>query len=224
MKFKILKTKFELEHFAKMTDKFIDVLLPLDYLKRSKVIGCFNKDRLCGGFVIVLKGPFRVVESIPGVFKYPKKFKEKETAEVTGLWLNSELVKGGYGAFFWIKLIKELIFSGKKNFVYAYSLKKSHIGRMYSPARPTVFFRGETTMLKGMNAPDKESVEIMVLRNLLLAPFINPGFFINRYMKGIRIKRRIRLSRSKMARSAQVVRSNASIGISVPVEDTVDCT
>ena len=61
-----LVTEDELNLYRTKISKQIDVLLPLDYLKRSRVIGCFDENnQLCGGYTIVMKGPCRVIVSIP---------------------------------------------------------------------------------------------------------------------------------------------------------------
>ena len=186
MKFRTLKKDEDLMRYSKSLAPYIDVELPLEYLKRSKVVACLDGDTICGGFVIVKKGPFRVLDSIPAQNDEIKRYNgSKKVAEVTGLWLSHRMIKKKKALAFWIKLVTALIFSRKTMFTYAYSLKKPKIGRMYSCAKPKVLFRGLTKVLPGMPNTDHESIEILALRNLLLAPFKAPNFFVKRLL-GVR--------------------------------------
>ena len=109
MKFRRIENVHELNHFQKLTQSYIDVLLPLEYLKRSKVIICENKHgEICGGFVIVMKGPFRVIDSIPEFDHESWKNKLKDTAEITGLWLDSDFSKRTSSLKFWLKVYSEM--------------------------------------------------------------------------------------------------------------------
>ncbi len=188
MKFRTLKSDQELLEYSKKVAPLIDVELPLEYLKRSKVVACYDKnENICGGFVIVKRGPFRVLDSIPNPCSKTISYnKSSKVAEVTGLWISHEIIKRNKAGAFWCRLIWNIITSGKKHFAYAYSLRKPKIGRMYSKAKPEVLFKGLTNILPGMSSYDEESVEVIRLRNLILSPILCPSFFIKRF-QGIRV-------------------------------------
>ncbi|MCK5073833.1 MAG: hypothetical protein KAQ98_10435 [Bacteriovoracaceae bacterium] len=189
MKFRRIENVHELNHFQKLTQSYIDVLLPLEYLKRSKVIICENKHgEICGGFVIVMKGPFRVIDSIPEFDHESWKNKLKDTAEITGLWLDSDFSKRTSSLKFWLKVYSEMILTRKKYFTYAWSLKKPKLGEIYSHANPTVLFRGATKILPGMKEADNESVELVRRTNLVLTPFVKPSFILKRLKGGRSLK------------------------------------
>src|SRR3989339_144322 len=183
MKFKTLKTDAELLSYSKTVAPHIDVELPLEYLKRSKVVACFDDEKnICGGFVIVKQGPFRVLESIPTAHSLATRLnRSSKVAEITGLWLSDNVTKKRESLNLWLRLIWGMITSGKNKFTYAYSLKKPSVGKLYQAARPRVLFSGPTKILPGMPCADYESVEFFHLKNLLSCPFRRPDLFIKRF-------------------------------------------
>ncbi len=187
MKFKTLKTDIDLLTYSKTVAPHIDVELPLEYLKRSKVVACFDKHKnICGGFVIVKNGPFRVLDSVPVPHeKILRLNNSSRVAEITGLWLSSQVEKKRVSLKLWTHLIWGMITSGKSKFTYAYSLKKPSVGKIYQVTKPEILFRGLTKILPGMPSSDCESVEFFHLRNLLTCPFRRPDLFIKR-MFGVR--------------------------------------
>ena len=105
MKIKRILDLNELDHFRKLTNKFIHVLLPIEYLNRSKVFGCYDQvGRLCGGFVLVMEGPFRVIDSIPEASEDFIKINLKKACEVTGLWFLPSGKDRSKSMKFWIRL------------------------------------------------------------------------------------------------------------------------
>ncbi len=198
MEFKVLKNDTELEIFRQVTSEYIDVLLPLDYLQRSKVIACLDKKgKISGGMMFVMKGPFRVLESIPN-FKYESSnIREEKTCEVTGLWLSSEM-KNSYSARFWLRILWEFIISGKSNFVYAFTASKPKLKEIYAAADPITLYEGLTHIQPGMEEPEEECVQCILLSRMVLAPFLRPGFFIKRSFGATR------LGRHSLARMAKI--------------------
>lgn len=186
MKFKTLKTDQELIQYSHLTEKYIDVRLPLEYLKRSRVIACLDElGHISGGFVIVLEGPFRVIESIPNFDPSAWASQLNDCAEVTGLWFDNNYIKRRASVRFWLQVYYELLITKKEYFTYAWSLRKPKLGDIYAHGNPTVLFRGETKILPGMEKPDKESVEIVKRRDLLFTPLLKPQFILRR-LKGNR--------------------------------------
>ncbi len=181
MKFKLLSTDEDLERYRKITNGFIDVLLPLSYLKRSRVIAVVNKkNEIRGGFVLVMQGPFRTLQSIPKRTDLINNALTGNLGEITGLWLDPRLRSARSSFKFWMRFYWEIISSGKSDFVYAYSLKKPKLGLIYKTAKPKVLFRGQTKLLEGMELPEKESVEIISMKRLALLPLTKPQFLLKR--------------------------------------------
>lgn len=181
MKFREIKTDFELENYRHAIHQHIDVLLPLEYLKQGKVFGYYNDSNvICGGFALIMKGPFRVLSSIPNFEGLNLDPDLNKTAELTGVWLSKKERKNFSSLHFWLKIITKVITSRKKYFVYAYSTKKSGLEKIYSHGNPIVLYRGETIILPGMTAPDHESVEVLVRSRVYLQALKNPDFFLKK--------------------------------------------
>jgi len=180
MEIRRIKDLLELDHFRKLTNKYIHVLFPIEYLERSRVFCCYDsQNRICGGFVLVMKGPFRVLDSIP-TGSDAHGLNMNKTCEVTGLWFVPSAKDRSKSIKFWGRLYLELLRTQKNNFVYAFSMSNPQIGKMYEPARPVRLFKGKTEILPGMDDYDNEVVEYVKKSNLYLFPFRSPDFFIKR--------------------------------------------
>lgn len=181
MKFKLLKQDAELENYRHAIHPHIDVLLPLSYLKQGQVYGYFNKKGdLIGGFALINKGPFRVLDSIPDFEGLKLDPHLKHTTEVTGVWLSCEGRDKYASLKYWLTIMTKVLTSRKKYFVYAYSSKKTHLEKIYSRANPIVLFRGETKLLPGMTSVDHESVEVVIKSRIIIQALKNPDFFVKR--------------------------------------------
>lgn len=181
MKLKTLKTDFELETYRHAIANSIEVLLPLDYLKQGKVYGFYNEEgRICGGFALITRGPYRVLSSIPDFSGFDLDPKLKKTAEITGVWLSSEHRAKKVSLMFWLVILSKLLTCRKEYFVYAYSSKKEHLKKIYSRGNPVVLFCGETIALPGMKEVDHESVEVVMRKTLFKQVFKNTDFFLKR--------------------------------------------
>lgn len=209
MKFRRLSNDADLELYRHKAHAQIDVLFPLEYLKRSTVVGCFDRSGdLVAGYMLVRKGPFRVLESVPDSGRTSLldslRATNQRVSEITGLWIAHRHRGGKLSGHLWMRLYRDMILSGKTQFVYAYTLKKTNLGVQYAVARPMVIFRGETGLLPGMNAAEEESVEVFHLLNLMLVPFRHPGYFADRF----RFRRGVRKVRASCARFLRNRRSS----------------
>lgn len=183
MKFKKLHDVKSLEEFRQLTHRKIDVLFPLEYLQSSTVIACYSdKNKICGGFMIVTRGPFRVLESIPDAARDILEVDQDQTAELTGLWLDQRAVNKRDSALFWMQLYQHALRTPKQYFIYAYNMKYKKLGRIYAHASPDILYRGPTLQLPGMDRPEIESIEIVRKRNIMMAPFTSPSFFLGRIL------------------------------------------
>ncbi|MBT8340199.1 MAG: hypothetical protein HKP58_07670 [Desulfatitalea sp.] len=186
MKLRALKTEEELEWYRRSAHQYIDVLFPLEYLQRSRVVACLDDTgSICGGFIIVLEGPFRVLEQIPGGETVDLPIKTEKTAEITGLWRTKSWCKKHGSASLFIRLGFEIFRSRKKYFIYSYTLRKPHLGEIYSFVNPKVLYQGDV-FLPGMDAADEESIEVFTVWNCLAALFRSPAFILPRLSPGRR--------------------------------------
>jgi hypothetical protein len=200
---KVLASDSELDAYRHAIQQKIDVLLPLEYLKRSRVVACFDEfDEIAGGFVLVLKPPFRVIDSIPDGAGMPLGVSPDSVAELTGLWMSRRYAQRHGSVGLWVRMFREVLTCSKTNFVYAYSLRKPKLADLYAGGRPVVLYRGETKTLPGMDGPDLESVEMVSLRGLMMGALATPTFFLKR-LKPSRESRLRKLIPLWLGRSSQ---------------------
>lgn len=186
MEFKQLTDTQSLEAFAALTQKHLTISFPLDYLRKSKVVALIDdQKKICGGYVMVLTGPFRVIESLPTFSRQKHEWLNKrlESAfELTGLWLCPSVVGRINVTLFWLKLYFDIVTLKKKFFVYAYGLNKPALGKIYRVLGPQVLFRGRTLVQPGMAAPEDESVEMASVARLGLLPFLKPQLLLKKML------------------------------------------
>ena len=185
MIFRELKDEHSLQRYITLTEKFLSIRFPMEYLKKSKVVACIDDEgEIAGGYMIVLKAPFRVVDSLPDSIlehhSHLHSMDQDSMIELTGLWLSPKVTHKITVFTFWLRLYWDIVRTKKKYIVYAYSLKKSALGKIYSVANPTILFRGMTKMQPGMKEPEEESVELVQIPKATLIPVINPQFFVKK--------------------------------------------
>jgi hypothetical protein len=188
MRLKTLKTDEELDHYRHLTKKYIDVLLPLDYLKRSKVIVFRHRSgEICGGYTLVRHGTLRVLDSIPDEYRDDAPVDLSNVAEITGLWLDAKKARHNFcSILFWLRLYVDLVFSSYDGFVYAYTLKKKNLQKTYATFHPVTLFKGMTRQLEGMDAPEMEAVEFISRRSVALSPLRQYRFATRRISFALR--------------------------------------
>ncbi len=177
----VLKKDADLLEFQKYCAEFLHIDYPLECLKRSKVRAFLKNDKIVGGYILTLKPPFRVLESLPDEVKSSHLAFKREilenSMEVTGLWLNPE-VRGKRENFkFWLQLYADLSFTNKKYLFYAYGLEKKHLQKIYSLMNPKIIYRGETKPMPGMQYTELESVEMASI-NYVRFSLLHRGDFI----------------------------------------------
>jgi hypothetical protein len=182
MKIVTLTSDEDLETYRHLTQKYINVLFQLEYLKRSKVVAFrLRNGEICGGYVLVKNGPFRVLDSIPSEHRHTISTDLSNVAEITGLWLDSQKADNVFcSAILWLALYFGLLFSSFDGFVYAYSLKKENLKKLYSTFHPISLFKGLTIQQEGMIAAEEEAVEFVSKLQAGLAPFRQYEFLTRR--------------------------------------------
>jgi hypothetical protein len=185
MKSKLIRSDKDLLMFSSKCGKKLNLEYPMEYLKVSKVRAFYNKyDAMIGGYIINEVGPFRVIESLPTEVKSNSPWVKEEVLsnsyELTGLWLDRKIVGRFANFFFWLTMYKDLIFTKKKYFVYAYDLDKTYLKKLYAIANPSVIYSGKTAIQEGMMCECEESVEIASVNYIRLAFFYNFDYFFKK--------------------------------------------
>lgn len=214
--FRQLTCENQLIAYAKYTKRYLDVGYPLEYLKRCKVMALIkecsdgNVQTICGGYVLALQGPFRVIEQLPnGVAENHTELQDKieNCFELTGLWIHPIIKSGSLRASFWLRLFFDLIkqtINGKTHALYSYEASKKKLGEIYSISKPCRIFEGEV-FLPGMTSPAHEIVEMGSIPTVMKAFYKEPQCII-RFLKK-RLTRRKRLHKKELSSELQVSRS-----------------
>ena len=156
----------ELEMFRKMFCEREGILLPVDYLSRAVKFFCRNSQgRIVGGFAVVLKGPFRSLDQIPGGFNLPANLKLEE---VNGLWLDKSTCVHRRIRF-WTFAVGTVLQQKGNAIVYAVGSQKISLREsLFNHIRSWTVYEGPVDNLEGMphSEVSVEAVEISRKSNL----------------------------------------------------------
>ncbi len=181
----VLTKDSELREFQEHVKQQINIEFPLQYFKQGFIRAFKNsKGKMVGGYALILKGPFRTLESIK-CHKAASSLDPAETMEVTALWLDRSLRSGISSTQFWLKFSRDVATRpGKKYCVYAYDLHNEKLKKLYSMASPTVLYRGETKQLEGMTSSALESIEVASSRFIGRVPlYAIPSFVLKSFSR-----------------------------------------
>lgn len=187
MKVKTLTSLGDLILFRDMTEEFLKIEYPIELLERSKVRALLDSNGVIrGGYILVMEGPFRVIESLPDLVRETSKFTEEhvlnETFEFTGLWLNPSVTSKRANFKFWSHIYLDICNSGKKYLVYAYGAHKKRLRELYQTINPNVIYEGPTKIQPGMQYEEVESVELASVNFIKWAIFHRGDFFVKKFM------------------------------------------
>ncbi|MEZ4871016.1 MAG: hypothetical protein R2827_01980 [Bdellovibrionales bacterium] len=102
--------------------------------------------------------------------------------EFTGLWLAPEIRDCQSCVPFWLSIYQDIIMSGKRYFIYAYSAHKQKLGELYKTVRHSLIYQGETKLLPGMSCVEKECIELGSVAKMIVAPITKPMFLPKRFI------------------------------------------
>lgn len=193
LRFEHLKTFEDLSHFQEEASLFVDVNLPLHYLRNGKVVALVSrksqKKVLHGGFVISHHS-LRSIMQIPTGDKelVQDKFTRRisRSFEINGLWIDKKTTPGALAIAIWLALAYEMFrmgLRGKYYFIYSYDSSKKHLGALYSTFRPVQIYAGRVLMLEGMTDEANEVIESCSLKNLFRAMITTPEFYLKRLFR-----------------------------------------
>jgi len=185
MHYEVLQSDDDLRKYSEQTEQFIHVALPLEYLRRSKVVVYKNKDReIIAGYCLALLPPFRSLLPVPKSTQDYMGNVEDKVLEMNGVWIAPNYRKRNFAARFWLKFVYDLYLSGKSYFLYSYSSDKERLGKAYTVLSPKRIWCGNV-QISGMDKSEIENVEVIrrksVPRGLMRHIF---GIFKNRYFYG----------------------------------------
>jgi len=175
MSHEVLTKDEDLLAYSEKAHLLIDVKLPLEYLKRSKVVVYRAKDgRILAGYCIAMAPPFRSLMPVPDDFKREVSTSLQSVIEINGVWVEPRHRRGILALNLCFSLTKDLFRSGKSNYLYSYSAHKTRLSQFYAKAKPRRIWCGDV-YIDGMDRPDREVVEVVHRTNLL--PFVLKNIF-----------------------------------------------
>lgn len=165
MRFRRLKQDEELIEFQSNFEKNINdrsqnkhpVTLPMDYIKRSKVIGVFNKNNeMVAGWILNFKPPFRILEAIPAEERAKNKFlqktPEKDLCEATGIWRSPKISSLHFGLVVWPRVILSCV-NSKRRYIISGSLQNK-TRDLYEVGSPLMIYKGPSVSVHTHSTDD----------------------------------------------------------------------
>ncbi len=178
-----VKTPEQLKSYIKATNKALDIVFPVEYLKRGLVRALVDADgKVLGGYALIHKGNFRCIESLPKIkkLKVKKVINDNNTLEFNGLWISKEIENGADRLKFWLQLWKDISFSKKKYVVFAYKITNINAERIFKMVHSQTLFRGVTDLQPGMTEAQYESIEVLPVFNVQRAVVTKLNFLFRK--------------------------------------------
>lgn len=158
LRFKQLKqdkqlTEFQINFEKNITERSQNkhpVTLPLEYLKKSKVMGVFNrKNEMVAGWVLNFKAPFRILEAIPteeyAKNKFLQKTPEKDLCEATCIWRSSKISSLHFGLVVWPRVVLNCA-NSKRRYIISGSLQNK-TRDLYEVGSPLMIYKGPSVSI-----------------------------------------------------------------------------
>jgi len=158
---RIIKNAEETGQFIDKVENYTGVRLPLEYVKNSKIVGVFLRNKLAAGYMIVTKPPFRSLLFVPDSIKKSNNFFVKdqfEMMEVNGLWIGPSIKKPQMQFRVWLSLAKNIIGARKKYLLLMSNSKNKNIEYLHSLTNPETLYEGSPDLMIG----DKSHANIRV--------------------------------------------------------------
>ena len=134
-----ISTKEQSELYAEHFNKIAKCNLPSNVFKNSDTLMIEKCGKPIGGMCVISDiNHFRVLRQIPYTVKLPAKI--NEFAEITGFWFSSKSAL--VFSMFFIILLRLVLFSRKKYFIYSYGHSNFKLREYYSVGCPIRIYSG----------------------------------------------------------------------------------
>jgi uncharacterized protein len=136
----------ELDEFVECYAQASGYRVPLAYLHRGLVFGMRRRGRLIGGVVITGERPLRTLVRVPEEQRaaVAAAFDERDTVELTCVWMDRAYRSGLRSALFWYGLFLETGRRGVRHVLFG--TESRSLCRMYLLGRPRVLYTGPVTV------------------------------------------------------------------------------
>lgn len=150
--FRTITDEKETELVLDKIEANLGVRLPLDYARKSKIVGVFLREQLAACYMLVTEPSFRSLLFVPDQSKLQNKFFENdsfEMMEVNGLWIGPALRNPIMQLKVWGHLIKDIFMSKKRFVLLMQNSNNKCMERFMNMANPKALFHGEPLALAG---------------------------------------------------------------------------
>ncbi|MBT8147403.1 MAG: hypothetical protein KJN90_11155 [Gammaproteobacteria bacterium] len=150
--FKEIEKEAEIEDFLNRFQGYVGVRLPIDYARRSKIIGAFQHGRMVAGYMLVLSAPFRSLLFVPDRTKQSHSFFSEDPfqmMEVNGLWISSRLRNPKLQLSVWFHLVSNIFLTKRKHVLLLRDSRNTAMRRLLGLANPRLLYEGSPTLMAG---------------------------------------------------------------------------
>jgi len=143
----VSKNEKLLKEYIKLSIEKEGVAYPYSYINEQGKCYVFTKNnKIIGGYCLIMKPPFRVIEFVKQVDTEHEKtlsgINEKRCIEAGGLWMEPSSNNVLLGNLLWANIYKNIMKTGKQDIIFGYCNERKGLTRHYSKIRPKNLFRG----------------------------------------------------------------------------------
>lgn len=130
-------------------ETFVGVHMPLEYVSRGIVYGCYGAgEQMVGGYMLVTEPPYRGVVFLPDEIKNTHWFFQTVSPhrmiEVNAVWLNPHVRLDAWEWYiFWWRIVRSIRAQGRPYVLVWYNLLNSHLHRFYGRVQKEVVYTGD---------------------------------------------------------------------------------
>lgn len=151
----------QLEEFLDRCGSVEGVRYPTSYIKeQGEAWGVFRHGELLGGYVIIVKVPFRTT-SFLAAHGIPHDYSDDELIELGGVWMEKAFRQKRYTTPLWLHMTSRIKANNKNFVIYGYSLQKKGLQKLYAAGNPHILFRGFTATGEGLKTHSTASIEVI---------------------------------------------------------------
>ncbi len=165
----------------------IGVEFPDDYVARSQIYGLFDGEKLLGGALLCVEGPFRSIIGIPEPQRTAILATLSDSVfEGSGLWLDRKISSPSWCFYFYFCLCLAVMRSGKKYGLFTYATSIRALNELYDLGATEILYEGPV-FCSGMKAPENERVCLSPVSKasamFLFSPVVAPLWFARRVLR-----------------------------------------
>ncbi len=132
----------ELEAFLDRGGSVEGVRYPTAYVRdQAEAWGLYIDDKLVGGYLIVVKGPFRTTIYLKAQ-NIVHHYRDDELIELGGVWIEEAFRSKKYSTSIWLHMVSRIQAHSKPYVIFGYNLSRSGLQKLYAAGNPHILFRG----------------------------------------------------------------------------------